>query len=409
MAGASEKMAEPWWDYPRFNGEKVRVLLVSLGHLLVSELVEGFRRQGHTCRVLFIPGEAVELEKIERLYEEALRAVKPDFLLTVNHRGFDREGFITRMLEGYRIPFASWYVDSPQLIIGHYKENNSSCLTLFLWDRDYCRMFRKLGFERVEYLPLGVDERLFNPKAAGNGKYPPMPVSFVGNSMFHKAGLKLAASGADGILRDRFGEISEMFIHSRDPAVRDFIEHHHPDCLAGFQRLGEVEAFAYETAVTWYATGLYRFRLVKRLSGFNATIAGDPGWEALVGGKGFGLSRELNYYDDLPAFYASSTLCFNATSRQMKRGVNQRIFDVPASGRAVLTDRTDQLVDLMEPGKEVLAYRSPDEIPPLVERALKDRDFLEGISMAGHRRVVEQHTYCRRVSQIVNVMKWACS
>lgn len=400
-----KKESGGWWDYPRFGGEKVRVLVVSLGHLLVPEIVNGFGRQGHLCRVLLIPGEAVELEQIERLYEEALRAVRPDFLVTVNHRGFDREGYITRMLEGYRIPFASWYVDSPQLIIGHYKENNSPYLTLFLWDRDYCSMFRNMGFERVQYLPLGVDEKVFNREASGDGKFPAAPVSFVGNSMFHKAGSKLAMSGAAGTLKDRFGEISTSFTNTDHLVVRDFIEDHFPGCFSEFQKLGEIEAFSYETAVTWHATGLYRFRLVKRLSGFNATVAGDQGWEPLLGGNGFGLRRELNYYSDLPAFYRASKVCFNATSRQMKQGVNQRVFDVPASGRVVLTDWTDQLTNLMEPGKELLAYKSPEQIPDLLEKALKDEPFRCGVAEAGYRRVIREHTYCRRVERIVNVMR----
>ncbi len=405
MEKTPEKKAKPWWDYPRFRGEKVRVLLVSLGHLLVPELIQAFRRQGHTCRLLLIPGKSAQLAEIKKLYEDALRAAKPDFLLTVNHRGFDHEGFITHMLEGYRIPFASWYVDSPQLIIGHYKENNSDYLTLFLWDRDYCRLFRELGFERVEYLPLGVDEELFNPTAAGNGKYPRMPVSFVGNSMFYKASLKLAASGSNGLLNEQFGDICTSFIDSKHLVVRNFMEEKFPECSSEFQKLEEAQAFAYETAVTWYATGLYRFRLLRRLSGFGATIAGDPGWGPLVGGKGFSVRRELNYYADLPAFYSSSAVCFNGTSRQMKQGVNQRIFDVPATGRIVLTDWTEQLEELMEPGKEVLAYKSDGEIPGLLEKALSDKTLRTGISRAGYRRAINEHTYCKRIEHLVKTMR----
>lgn len=406
MPPETKTKARPWWDYPRFRGREVRVLLVALGHLLVHELVEGFRRSGHLCRVLFIPGEAVDLNEIKGLFDQALRALKPDFLLTVNHRGFDQEGYITRMLETYRIPFASWYVDSPQLILGHYRENNSPYLTLFFWDRDYVPMFRALGFQRVEYLPLGVDEVLFasHEKSADSGKFCPMPLSFVGNSMFHKAGLRLAKSGVEGPLKEWFGEISKKFMETDELVVRDFLAKRRPDLYAHFSRLSEVQALAYETGVTWQATGLYRLSLVRRLHGFRATIAGDPGWEGLLGGNGFCLLRELNYYIDLPSFYRSSTICFNATSRQMKQGINQRVFDVPACGRVVLTDWTRQLQDLMEPGKEVLAYRTPEEVPALVERALGDKDFCDKIAEAGHRRVLSEHTYVRRVRRIVEVM-----
>lgn len=403
--------AKPWWDYPRFKGKKVRVLLVALRHLLVHELVAGFRRSGHTCEVLFIPGETVDLSQVTSLFEQALRAIKPDFLVTVNHRGFDQEGHVTRMLEGYRIPFASWYVDSPQLILGHYKENTSPFLTLFFWDRDYLGMFRDLGFERVEYLPLGVDERLFRPASdiRDGTAAAPVPVAFVGNSMFHKAGLRLAKSGVRGPLRDRFPELSLGFIHAREQVVRDFLRNRHPELFRTFQGLDETQALAYETGITWQATGLYRLERVKRLSGLAAVIAGDPGWDALLGGNGFRLRRELNYYEDLPSFYKATTLCFNATSRQMKQGVNQRVFDVPACRRPLLTDWTEQLVDLMEPGKEVLAYRSLEEIPQMAEKTLHDPVYRDGIAHAGYRRVLADHTYSMRLAKLVHVMRVAAS
>lgn len=405
----SPTRASPWWDYPRFKGRYVRVLLVSMGHLLVPELKEGFQRAGHHCQILLIPGETATLGEIQLLLENALRAIKPDFLLTINHRGLDLEGYIARMLGVYRIPFASWYVDSPQLILGHYQENDSPFLTLFLWDRDYSRMFQDLGFQRVEYLPLGVDEKLFHPRArsAETGKIFPMPVSFVGNSMFYKAGLRLLKSGVMGPLKERFSEIAGAFMDSPHLVVRDFLQAHHPDLLPPFQALSEPQALAYETGITWHATGLYRLIRIRRLERFKATIAGDPGWFPLMNGNGFAVRRELNYYKDLPGFYASSALCFNATSRQMKQGVNQRVFDVPACRRVVLTDWTTQLPDLMEPGKELLAYQSPDEIPTLVEKALRDKPFADNIARAGYRRVLAQHTYAQRTACVVEKMREA--
>jgi spore maturation protein CgeB len=385
------------------------VLLVSLGHLLVHEIVQGFRRGGHSCEVLFIPGEAVELARIEQMFQQALRTVKPDFLLTVNHRGFDQEGYITRMLERCRIPFASWYVDSPQLILGHYRENNSPFLTLFFWDREYCPMFRNMGFERVAYLPLGVDEALFahGAKPAGTGKFFPMPVSFVGNSLFYKAGLRLAKSAVAGPLKEQFFEVAEAFLDSPHLVVRDLLDARFPELSAHFQELNEPRALSYETAITWQATGIYRLSRLRRLEGFPVTVAGDPGWASLLNNNGFSVRRELNYYKDLPGFYGASRVCFNATSRQMKQGLNQRVFDVPAAGSVLLTDWTEQLAELMEPGKEVLAYKSPEEIPGLVDRALKDQQFFEDIRTAGHHRAVSEHTYCIRCSRIVEVMRAA--
>jgi spore maturation protein CgeB len=144
--------------------------------------------------------------------------------------------------------------------------------------------------------------------------------------------------------------------------------------------------------------------LVKALLPFHPLIAGDQGWGSLLG-KGFRLHRELNYYQELPAFYPVSKISFNATSRQMKDGVNQRVFDVPACRRVVLTDWTRQLEDLMEPGKEVLAYRNREEMVELAGRALADRETLQRVAEAGYHRVLKEHTYRHRLRQLVETMR----
>jgi spore maturation protein CgeB len=107
----------------------------------------------------------------------------------------------------------------------------------------------------------------------------------------------------------------------------------------------------------------------------------------------------------LTDFYNVSKISFNATSRQMKNGVNQRVFDVPACRRVVVTDWTPQLEGLMEPGVEVLAYRTGDEVPEMVDRALKDGAFYGSVSEAGYRRVLAEHTYGHRLAEMIRIMR----
>ena len=395
-----------WWDYSRFKSEKVRVLVVSLRHLLLSEIKGALDRLGHPAQVMLIPGEELDRDKVERLYIETIKQFKPDFLLTINHLGFDREGVVTHLLESLRVPIASWYVDSPYLILGHYRGNTSPMLTLFMWDRDYVPMLEGLGLERVIYLPLGVDEDIFNPGAVLTGKpaQQQIGVGFVGNSMVIKSKSKLKKSGAAGPLLERYQEVCKAFIGSPHLVVRDLMRESFPDLNRQLLAMGEARALDYETSVIWQTTGWYRKMLLEGLQRFHPTVAGDPGWSEILG-KGFRILRELNYYADLPVFYRSTKVNFNATSRQMKNGLNQRVFDVPASRSLLLTDFTRQLEDMFEPGKEVLAYRSGAEIPGLVEKALKDTGYRENIARAGYKRALNEHTYARRLTKLIDVMR----
>lgn len=395
-----------WWDYIRFRHDKVRVLLVSLRHLLLSEISGALKRLGHSCKVLLIGGEELDRGVVEQMFTETIKTFQPDFVLTINHLGFDQEGVVTDLLTRYRIPFASWYVDSPHLIIHHYARNKSPYLTLFLWDKDYIEIAKGLGFDKVEYLPLGVDETLFRPMGPGENPLSHLAsdVSFVGNSMVIKVRSMLARHKINGALLEHFGEVSAAFQRSHHLIVRDTIAEEFPTLAGELAKLSGAQAYGYETGVTWQATGWYRAALVKKLQSFEPLIAGDPGWREILG-EGFRLHSELNYYNDLPALYNMTRFSFNATSRQMKNGVNQRVFDVPACQSVVITDWTHQLEDLMEPGREALAYRDGDEIPELVERAIKDQEFRQKIAEAGYRRVLSQHTYCHRLKKLINVMK----
>jgi spore maturation protein CgeB len=382
------------------------VLLVSLRHLLLSEIKNALDAIGHTSAIMMIPTEEMEPGRVERLYKEAIRDFRPDFLLTVNHLGFDREGLVTHILESMKIPIASWYVDSPYLILGHYKGNSSPMLTLFLWDRDYVPMLQALGLERVFYLPLGTDPTVFKPERnfLGGEDQNAVDVGFVGNSMVIKARAALQRSKASKELLDRYADICVTFLKGPHLIVRDVIRERFPELLPSLLALGEDRSLAFESSVIWQTTGWYRKNLLLQARTFRPTVAGDPGWQEILG-PDFKLLREFNYYSELPAFYRSCRISFNATSRQMKNGVNQRVFDVPACGGFLLTDRTSQLSGLLDPGKELITYSKPDEIPVLLERALKDKPFRRSVREAGLKRVLAHHTYRHRVEKLIEVMR----
>ena len=268
------------------------------------------------------------------------------------------------------------------------------------------KIAKRLGFEKVEYLPLGVDDKLFHHVNSGGNHLASLAsdVSFVGNSMVNKVRSKLSRCGIEGPLTERFVEVSEAFEKSPKLVVRDMLAEWFPELASELEKLPEPQALGYETSVTWKATGWYREALVKRLRPFKPLIVGDSGWREILDND-FLLHSELNYYDDLPAFYSVTRVSFDATSRQMKNGVNQRVFDVPACRSVVITDRTHQLEDLMEPGREIIAYRDGDEIPELVNRAIEDREFRKRIVENGYRRVLNEHTYCHRLKKMIDTMK----
>jgi len=81
------------------------------------------------------------------------------------------------------------------------------------------------------------------------------------------------------------------------------------------------------------------------------------------------------------------------------------VFDVPAAGGFLLTDKPDVMAPLFEPGRECACFRDPDEIPALVERYLEDAEARGRIAAAARRRVLAEHTYDHRLRTIADTVR----
>ncbi len=393
--------------YEKFKRERLNILLINSQYLLMGELVNGIRGLGHELRTLIIDREA---EIIQHDFAEKLLKIliefKPDFLLTVNHLGFDREGIVTDLLTALKIPFASWYVDSPMLIIKHYERNLSPYCAIFLWDEDYIQDIRALGFDKVHYLPLATDPNVFRPIEPT--KNPLLShrneVSFVGNSMVRKIRKRLQRLGLSNEHKPFVEELGKAYARSSVRNVGDILELEQYKRHYLVQRMQNGKRVDFETLIMWEATQTYRLKYVQMLESFNPVIRGDDGWHAVLNGT-FRTGPELSYYDELNYFYNVSEISFNITSTQMRNSVNQRVFDVPASGGFLLTDYKQQLEGLMKIGEEIACYRDKEEIPELIRFYLKHERQRKNIVEQGRKRVLAEHTYVHRLKELCGYMK----
>ncbi|WP_300156427.1 glycosyltransferase [Solidesulfovibrio sp.] len=385
-----------------------RVLCLTSRFFLLGEVVRACERLGAPCRYLET-GDELDRDAFVAMVRAAVEGFRPDCVLTVNHLGVDREGVLLGLLHELRLPLASWFVDSPELTLPLYRPAATEGTVIFTWDLDSIEPLVSAGFPHVHYLPLAADETRFTPRASRDEAHPwRARLSFVGNSMWRKTAMRLAASRPSRLLFDAFASLAEGFAASPCRLVRQYMERSRPDLLPAYAALGTTERqLAFETAVIWEATRRYRQECLTRLLPFKPLVVGDPGWHDSLDGEGrtWSYLPELAYYDQLPQFYPLSDVNFNATSRQMKGAVNQRVFDVPACRAFLLTDVRAQMDRLFEPGREVAVYDGPEELEALAERYLADAPAREAMARAGHRRVLAHHTYPMRLTQLFDVMR----
>ena len=149
--------------------------------------------------------------------------------------------------------------------------------------------------------------------------------------------------------------------------------------------------------VAWYYPD--RARVVQALAGFDVKIWGRHWPGRLAEGDRF-------VKDAVAAkIYSASKIGLNSHSDQSRQGgLNTRSFELLAAGTFELTDAVGGMEELLEPGREVAVYRSPEEARSLVEHYLKHPGERERMAEAGRRRVLSQHTYLHRMKTLLQEM-----
>jgi spore maturation protein CgeB len=95
----------------------------------------------------------------------------------------------------------------------------------------------------------------------------------------------------------------------------------------------------------------------------------------------------LNHHGDIPP-YAN----------------NLRLFEATGVGTFLVTDWKLNLHEMFEPGKEVIAYRTPEECAELIQYYLEHEDEREAIALAGQQRTLRDHTYYHRMQELVSIV-----
>ncbi|MDU0363157.1 glycosyltransferase [Rhizobium sp. 25PS6] len=84
---------------------------------------------------------------------------------------------------------------------------------------------------------------------------------------------------------------------------------------------------------------------------------------------------------------------------------NMRLYEATGVGSLLITDRKDNLGEIFEVGKEVVAYSSPEEAAELVRHYIDHPDEADAIAKAGQARTLKDHTYKSRMEELVPILE----
>ena len=82
-----------------------------------------------------------------------------------------------------------------------------------------------------------------------------------------------------------------------------------------------------------------------------------------------------------------------------------QLFAIPATGTPLVAEEVEELADAFEPGREILSFRTPEEMAEQVERLLRDPRTAAAIGAAGRARCLRSHTHDRRTEELLRLLK----
>ncbi len=108
-------------------------------------------------------------------------------------------------------------------------------------------------------------------------------------------------------------------------------------------------------------------------------------------------------FEDISKVYSASKIGFNSS---IQNDINMRMFEIPASGCFLLTNRIDNggLYEIFEEGKHFVTYTNDNDLVEKIEYYLKNDDEREAIAKAGHERIINNFTYIHMLQKMFNYM-----
>lgn len=124
--------------------------------------------------------------------------------------------------------------------------------------------------------------------------------------------------------------------------------------------------------------------------------------------------RDLNKYklgDVIPVeksneIYNKSLVNFNLHTNQTVYGSNTRTFEVPGSGNFLITDYRKSLEKNFELDKEIVCYKSKEELLEKIRFLLNNKKCIFEIAAAGYKRAISEHSYKHRIKTVLEAGKF---
>ena len=382
----------------------MRILFVKSSVQECVSVVFALDRMGYEVACYSKPLEDMESSEEERKAFEVF--IKEQKVVLVISHIFGRS--IARITNRLNLKYAVWCMDSPDYMAWTSETALDNCYMFYFDHREY-ELKKQGGFTNVYYLPLAADVVWSGQLTITDEeirKYS-CDMSFVGGlytknvyddilerfpADMQEVFTKLIEQSAfiwDG--RDRLHMSQELALAVRKLCPDVFDSPYMPDeYLMRTYLLGRKLTHVERTLLMELLAQRYDIHLYTR--------------DTEKVPEGVRRFPEIDTDEALKVFY-SSKINLNITLRSIASGVPLRVFDVMSVGGFMLTNWQEEIPELFVEGKEIVTYKTPEELIDKADYYLRHENERIRIGTNGYRKVKAQHTYEQRLAKIISIIQ----
>lgn len=375
------------------------------GNYVTREIAEAMYRIGHDVEIYPKPEDSAVLK--DEIVEEVADYV--------------REKQITHIVSVhliYNLAMAAYKTGIKYLVIvwdaPYYKLYSpfgrmDNCYFSVFDKVDYQRFVRD-GIPHVYYQPLAIDRRSAQRSSVRKRNFL-HDISFIGSlydenfydeyvrtmpeifreffdSIFEEAAFRW--DGIDRICGKTGREVLE-YLKTKCPGfelynvwdvedIKYFEAYYLARKLANIERISILNLLAQEYEVALYTTSQ---KDIRKLSGIQ-------------------VYPSVHAREEAPAIFNSSRINLNITLHSIEGGTPQRVLDIMEAGGFVLSTYCPETTELFEEDKEIVMFKSPEELIEKVGFYLSHEEERQRIAAAGHEKVLRCYTHDIKMKKFIN-------
>jgi spore maturation protein CgeB len=372
---------------------RLRVIVIDY-HLMAGDLCELLARAGALVQRVYPRSLSVAS------FRRACSELQPHFVLGINFAPP-----IAALCSAFGIPYVSWSIDPlpPSRMQLLDQTDPKSCLA-FAHRRQLVDRLRQMGLTDVHWLPLAAaaDRRKVVSDVAKLEPYR-CSLSFVGGSLETEHQALQAQLREWGIDAEREARLDEYLratldTHGSDPTFMGFEEDASNLEPAFLDWVPEGMTETFVDLLNGRLSNLYRIERVRSLDALGISVYGDDGWAPHVRHYR-GLAQ---HGEELTCIYNASQINLDVPRIYQRDIVTLRVFDILATSGFLLSERSQDLLDLFGEGRFLGSYSASESLKDRVAELQTTPERCRELALAGQREVLARHLMSHRLNVLIS-------